>query len=236
MDLYFLLHFFFLLFLSLIGSRFDASKSLLGNLIISVLAVISLMCLVLYTTYNLLSYDSNATGTSLIGKYRILIYSLPSIVIYSFYLISYFPGAMSPDSLDQWSQTISHEFNDWHPVAHTWFIMLTTIIWKSPAAYSVVQILILAFIIGYLGYTFEKYGVRKFLIWMIVLCMSLIPINGIYSITMWKDILYSACMLLFSIFIFNLIKTRGNWLDSNLNIFYTLFLVLALLCSGIMVC
>ncbi|ANY74137.1 MULTISPECIES: DUF6020 family protein [Paenibacillus] len=209
----------FLLFLSLIGSRFDASKSLLGNLIISVLAVISLMCLVLYTTYNLLSYDSNATGTSLIGKYRILIYSLPSIVIYSFYLISYFPGAMSPDSLDQWSQTISHEFNDWHPVAHTWFIMLTTIIWKSPAAYSVVQILILAFIIGYLGYTFEKYGVRKFLIWMIVLCMSLIPINGIYSITMWKDILYSACMLLFSIFIFNLIKTRGNWLDSNLNIF-----------------
>ncbi|MFE9277963.1 DUF6020 family protein [Paenibacillus glucanolyticus] len=210
----------FLLFLSLLGSRFDASNSLLGNLIISFLALLSLICLVLFTTYKLLRYDSNVTELSLtVSKYRILVYSIPSLIIYSIYLISYFPGAMSPDSLDQWSQIISHEFNDWHPVAHTWFIMLTTIIWKSPAAFSVVQILILSFVIGYLGYNFEKYGVNKYVIWISILCMSAIPINGIYSITMWKDILYSACMLLFSIFIFNLIKTKGNWLDTNLNIF-----------------
>lgn len=217
----YIFHFVFssLLFLSLLGSRFDASKPLLGNLIISLLTLLSLMCLVLFITYKLLRYDSNATGISLTGKYRILIYSIPSLVIYSIYLISYFPGAMSPDSLDQWSQTISHEFNDWHPVAHTWFIMLTTIIWKSPAAFSIVQILIISFVIGYLGYNFEKYGVNKCIIWVSILCMSTIPINGIYSITMWKDILYSACMLLFSIFIFNLIKTKGNWLDTNLNIF-----------------
>lgn len=218
-------HFIFVLFLflSLLGSRLKDEPSLLKNLLLSLLVFSSLLCIVYFITGLLLSYKQKQSISAKTPKIKILIYALPSLFIFSLYFIAFYPGAMSPDSLDQWSQVLSRKFNDWHPVMHTWFIMSTTYFWKSPAAFSIAQIIILSVSIGYLGYNFEKYGVNKYFTWLSVIFLSVIPVNGIYSITMWKDILFSVSVFLFTILLFNIIVTKGKWLDSKLNSLFFFF-------------
>ena len=84
-----------------------------------------------------------------VPKYRILLYALPSIVVFSFYLVGFFPGIMTVDSTIQWSQIHSNHYNDWHPVVHTWFLKLITQVWDYPAAIGITQILMISFTFGY---------------------------------------------------------------------------------------
>lgn len=146
-----------------------------------------------------------------------LVYALPHLAVWTVYLIAFFPGVMSRDSMDQWAQTETGMFNDWHPVMHTLFIMLLRHIWDSPAAVALAQIVIMALIFGYCMTQFEKAGIRKSVIWAITLLLAVSPVNGIYSITLWKDVLYSAFLFLFCTIIFNLVVTDGEWLKRKLN-------------------
>ena len=97
---------------------------------------------------------------------------------------------MTPDSLNQWEQAHTYEFNDWHPVVYTWLIMLIVRIWDSPAIVSFVQILINAFIFGYIVYRFEVFGLKKKFLWIIAILFAISPVNGIFSIHIWKDVLF----------------------------------------------
>ena len=74
-----------------------------------------------------------------ISKWNLVYYAIPSIIIWLLYWIAFYPAAMTPDSLNQWEQTHTYEFNDWHPVVYTWLIMLIVQIWHAPAIVSFVQ-------------------------------------------------------------------------------------------------
>ena len=39
------------------------------------------------------------------------------------WLIAFFPGGFSPDSIAQYGQVVSGEYNNWHPVLHTWLFI-----------------------------------------------------------------------------------------------------------------
>ncbi|PNQ78288.1 DUF6020 family protein [Paenibacillus sp. F4] len=210
------------LFVSLMGSFFKRGYNLFGFAFISITAFIALFCIVLALTQFLMKSGS---GISFVEgrKIKILFFATPSFVIFLVYFLAFYPGVLSPDSLDQWSQIFTGKFDDWHPVAHTWFIMFTTLLGNTPAAFSIIQIIIMSLIIGYCGYTFERYGVKKIFVYSSVIFLTLVPINGIYSITMWKDILYSGLLCLISLYIANIVISNGLWLDSKLN--GTLFVI-----------
>jgi Family of unknown function (DUF6020) len=143
----------------------------------------------------------------------IFVYALPSLIVWSFYLIAFFPGAMTADSIFQWEQAHTGKFNDWHPVMYTFFIMMVTAIWDSPAAIGIAQIIIISIVIGYCLFELEKAGAPKWAVWTVSILFAVSPVNGIYSITVWKDILYSTFILLFTTLICKLIMTNGNWLN-----------------------
>ena len=161
-----------------------------------------------------------------VSKRKIIYYALPSLFVWLLYYIAFYPAGMTPDSLAQWDQAHTGEFNDWHPIVFTWFIMLLTIIWDSPAIVSLAQILIISFIFGYAAYRFEVFGFNQKLLWVIAVIFAISPINGIYSITIWKDVLYSAFLFFFSMVVLNIVVTKGKWLQHNHNI--ALFLLSAL--------
>ncbi|MNC04355.1 hypothetical protein D3C75_517920 [compost metagenome] len=210
----------FVLFLSLQGSRLTLHDgSLLGIVFYSLAAYISLTTVSLFLIACIVNFNSKLNVTSeKVEKIKIIAYAAPPLFVFSLYFIAFYPGAMTPDSLDQWSQTITHNFNDWHPVAHTWFIMLTTLFWKSPAAFVIAQITIISLIIGYICYSFEKAGVKKLYIYISLAFLTLIPVNGIFSIILWKDVLYSSMLCLLTVILFNVINTGGDWLQSKINI------------------
>lgn len=142
----------------------------------------------------------------------IFVYALPPLIVWTFYLIAFFPGAMTADSIFQWEQAHTGKFNDWHPLMYTLFIMLVTSVWDSPAAIGIAQIIIISLVIGYCLFELEKAGAPKWAVWAVSILFAVSPINGIYSITVWKDILYSTFILLFTTLIGKLIMTNGDWL------------------------
>ena len=171
----------------------------------------SLLFFVYILQYEIVPNINNNTN-----KKKILIYALPSIIIWCFFLIAFFPGVMTADSLNQWKQIVSGVLSDANPVIHTLLIFLITRIWYSPAAVAIFQIIILSLIWGYCMYRFDVMGVNSKILYLITLIFALNPANDIFSITLWKDILYSGFILLFTMNIINILVDK-NWIKFRNN-------------------
>ncbi|HRY21131.1 MAG TPA: DUF6020 family protein, partial [Flexilinea sp.] len=73
------------------------------------------------------------------------------------------------------------------------------------------QIIVMSLVISW-GIDFlRQMGVKKIVAWLTSILFAISPVCGLFSITLWKDIPYSICLLgLFLIFL-KIILTDGNW-------------------------
>lgn len=134
------------------------------------------------------------------------------------YLLAFYPGVLSFDSVNQWAQLSEFNFSNWHPAYHTILMWVITRIWYSPAAVALFQILAYSLVIAYgLSMFKEEFGMPCSVLIVIDICISLIPINGLMIITLWKDVLYSIATLLLMIFLLKIIHSRGEWIASGHN-------------------
>ncbi|SDK14447.1 DUF6020 family protein [Sediminibacillus albus] len=175
------------------------------------LTIMAVVLAVLYT-FILIHWVTEAKSVS---RWRILWFAVPCLFVWGVYLAAFFPGGMTPDSLSHWRQIHTLEFSNWHPVFYTWFMMLITGAWHSPAATAIGQIIVLALIFGYAMYSFEKHGLNKKLLWITAILFALSPVNSVFSIMIWKDVLYSSFLLLFTVVMINIVVSNGNWLVKN---------------------
>lgn len=142
------------------------------------------------------------------------------------YLLKYYPGITTPDSFDQICQSIGlTQLANHHPITHTWIIGIFIKIGKTVgnynlgiALYSIFQMLILS-----AGFSFAIYYMAKKQIdykWRIasLLFFALYPVNGMYSITMWKDIPFAVSMLVFTILLYEIISSKGKFFERKKNI------------------
>lgn len=148
-------------------------------------------------------------------KYPWLLYALPMIVVWGLFLLTFFPGLMSGDSYDQWSQVVSARFNDAHPVFHSLVLWVLTRFWLSPAAVVIFHILALSLTVAWGLEILQRYGLPNWGAWLVAAIFALSPINGQIVITIWKDIPYSTAMLLFSLMLLLVVFTRGKWLEKR---------------------
>lgn len=153
---------------------------------------------------------------NLIYKNRLLIINF--IIIFSLLFISFiafYPAIMTSDSQDQWNQILTGSFKNTHPAFYTWLVSLLTIFWKSPAVLSVFQIFIFSFIWTYGIKTVvgikDKYNLFEWIFPTIMtFIVGLFPLNGIFAVTFWKDILYSYILLLYLIWIYKIFIQNIN--------------------------
>ncbi|GEM_PF-1208056 len=145
-----------------------------------------------------------------------------------FYLLAYWPAFMSPDSLHQWYEITNFVFDDAHPAFHTLINLIVTRIYLHPATISVFQIIFLSFVFAYGMYSLEKNGANKILLIVFTIIFSIIPTNGFFIITLWKDIPYSISILLLTIVMFKIYSSNGAWLYNYKNsIFFAISLLFA---------
>ena len=128
-----------------------------------------------------------------------------TVVIDLFYLFGCaYPGVLTTDSLKQIEQTVTHAYSNHHPLIHTLLIQACLSIGKgvfhSPttgvAIYSVFQILFMAFCYSYAVKTLSDLNVRKPAVILAAAWFVLMPFNIVYSVTMWKDVIFSGMTLL----------------------------------------
>ena len=149
------------------------------------------------------------------GRWRWLIYALPMLTIWGIYLLAFWPGMMSADSIDQWGQVLSGQFTDHHPAIHTFIIWLLTRIYLSPVVIALAQILALGLLAGLVLAYFESMNVQPALLWIASFLFALSPVNGTMVNTLWKDIPYSTTVLFLSFLVLRMVHTHGDWLKDK---------------------
>ena len=147
-----------------------------------------------------------------IEKIDILI-MLIIMIVFCFALLSFFPGLLTSDILDEISQAELNSYNNAHPIFHSFVIgNLAKLggIWVP----ELFQIIVFAIIWTYACKTLRRYNeskANKIFQVIFTFIMAIIPLNFLYSITLWKDILYSYSILVLIIFIFIGIKEKYRY-------------------------
>ena len=117
-----------------------------------------------------------------------------SILVVFLYIFS--PGILSYDSYNQLEQIKTHNFSNWHPFLHTFIEMVLLKIWNDTSVIGLFQITIFSLIWTAICHYNRNEGLKNYLLQLLViLIICFNPINFLYAITLWKDILYSYSIL-----------------------------------------
>ena len=131
------------------------------------------------------------------------------------YFLYQYPGIMTPDSINQFEQVLHIiPYSNHHPWVHTLLIgffynigyKLTGNMVIGMSFYTFFQMCMLALSVTYLVNTLKQYLVRPSICLPIILFYALIPYHAVFSVTVWKDILFAAGVMFFGCSILRLIK------------------------------
>ena len=143
------------------------------------------------------------------------------------YLIAYYPGGFSSDTMYQWRQIDGADaFSDWHPALHTIFLWALTRIAPSLSFVIAVQALCYALAVGYVTATLARWRVPKVLYVLTALYLGANPGLSNLLIFPWKDCVFAICALTLAGQLFSLYASHGAWLKKKRN----------LLALGVMLC
>lgn len=106
----------------------------------------------------------------------------------------WFPGFMSSDSIDQWNQALTFEFQNSHPITHTASLWFISLVWESPGAVALVQVVLMATIFAFIARRLVGLGVPKALSIAAVWVIAILPMTAATTITLWKDIPFALAM------------------------------------------
>jgi len=156
-----------------------------------------------------------------------LTYALPTFGSAAALLLVFFPGIVTTDSLDQWQQAVTGRYVDHHPVLYALFIRAIRQLVDSPAAVVLVTALLSAAATGWLVMTLRRaVAAPRWAAWVGACLPALYPLTAVFTITVWKDIPYSASVVALTAFLVTLASldaTRRpravSWLAFSLLLF-----------------
>lgn len=133
-----------------------------------------------------------------------------------------YPGFLSFDSSLQVEQVLNGVYNNSHPFYHTMilkaFLSIGLLVFGNMnaaiATYMVFQICFMASVFAFAVMTLTQIGAPKWSLILLVAFFTLMPYHIIYSITLWKDVIFGGMVLLYTLFLYRMGSSVGN---GNLN-------------------
>lgn len=185
-------------------------------------AIVSLALLVLFSHLLIMAAQRTAAsiarmekspGTAMVfppGTGRLGLWlAVPSIISFTVVLLIFWPGQMSPDSIDQWREAIRWSLTDAHTVFHTGFIRLMSWIWRSPTSPIAAQALLVALGTGMVLAELRNWRVPTPILVVTSIGIALWPMNFLIATTLWKDVLFTAGTLFLLQAMLILVRVRG---------------------------
>ncbi len=166
-----------------------------------------------------LSYGKVASSGRRLYPIRFFLLCFASIsaffLLYLFFVA--YPGYVSTDSLTSLNQIATGEYVNNNPFWYTMLIRLWVTIgmalfndmYKALALYSSVQILIMSACFSYGLVTLYQDRIPSWCIAVVWGIYTLLPYNITYSVTMWKDILFSGSALLIVASLYRIFRQVG---------------------------
>lgn len=192
----------------------------------------------MYVAYFILKFVTNKVSlfawnqvlhTSSAGRVFLQTFGLLTLVHALILLLSFYPGTLSGDSIVQIRQTLSDSYNNLHPVYHTllikFFMMIGLDVFHDIntgiALYSVFSVVFTSAVFAYGVVTLYQLNISKKILMAVTTVFLIFPQHIFYSFTMWKDIIFSAFVLLFTVSMLRYIEKIGK--GNRLNLFMVLF-------------
>lgn len=158
------------------------------------------------------------------------IYAVLYGIVALLYFLAYYPGVLTVDSINQWSQSHSeYPWNNWHPIGHTFLIWLTSRIWNSPASFVLVQSIMYVYTFSYLSMTLQEKSKKSYLSIIFFVITAVLPYYPLQSVVILKDSLFTYAIILFGIYLFRIVDTKGVWLQKWYNFIFFFIAVTGIL-------
>lgn len=162
-----------------------------------------------------------------VAVFVVTFFALSAIYLLYLYFSAY-PGMLTYDSVDQIKQALHGITSNHHPFWHTIIIKgvlkvglrLFGDINAAIALYSVCQLMFLAGAVAFSLMTLYTAGVKKLYIFMCGLPFAVLPYHIVYSVTMWKDVVFGVATLLFVVFFFRSLNRIGNQVINLVFLFF----------------
>ena len=170
------------------------------------------------------------------------------LIGWSIYIIAFYPIILSPDPSFQIKQYFNEhtKYIDWviqvdenvnmtthHPVIHTFLlgscIQIGRMILNDNFGlflYSILQTLTLALVFSYSIYFLKKHQVSNRLRLVVLIIYALVPMFPLYAMSGVKDPYYTAFMILYTLFLFDIIASKNKTKISIRQACYLMILLL----------
>lgn len=131
------------------------------------------------------------------------------------YFLYQYPGIMTPDSINQFEQVLGLiPYSNHHPLAHTLVIKLfynIGLLFTSNQVvafsfYTFFQMCFMAFSVSYFIKTLELFRIKPLVSFLFTLFYGLVPYHAVFSVTIWKDIMFAGSILLLNCTLLRFLK------------------------------
>lgn len=157
------------------------------------------------------------------------------IVCWMPYFLAYYPGIITDDAEWQLAQAIGirsySNHQPWvHTMMHKLFYNIGIALFHTPnagvAACVIAQMCVMAGTFSYVVTTFYKEKFHQYFILVCIVYYAIVPFNALYAVTLWKDVVMGAVIVLFSMSIWKMGRNEKNSIGN-----YILFVV-----TGVLFC
>ncbi len=132
------------------------------------------------------------------------------------WFVAFHPAVMTNDSLAIWKQATEDRVVDGGSPLYVSLAWASSLLVGSPWLLIVGQILLLAVAFCEIGRALVRLGVPRWFVWPVTIIAVCQPTVGAFSVQMWKDVPYTACLLLVLASILRLVGAR---LDGAPNVY-----------------
>lgn len=163
-------------------------------------------------------------GTLGIENWKVFLFTFLLIVVVNcaILLLCKYPGFLTMDSVLQVRQALEGHYTNSHPFYHTmivkFFVDLGLAVFgnmnAAVAVYMVFQICFMALCFAFAVVTMKEADAPRWAVIVLFAFFALMPYHMVYSFTLWKDVVFGGVVLLYTVFLYRILKPVGN---NNLN-------------------
>lgn len=140
------------------------------------------------------------------------------LVAWTPYLLTYCPGGIFADSITSLYQVLNGMFSNRHPLLFTMgvglFVHLGMRLGGTLAigvmTYTLVQTGAMALVMGYFVLWLRKKGARPGYYLLAAAVIAVVPLFPFYAIAMWKDTPFSLALLLYTLYVVDILQSDGK--------------------------
>lgn len=109
--------------------------------------------------------------------------------------LGWYPGFVSSDTIDQWSQGQTGDYRNHHPAVHTFYLWVAALGGTRPGAVSLLQLLVLTGLLVYAAGWLVRSGVPTWLAIGTAWALGLSPAIAPTTLALWKDVVFGLFLL-----------------------------------------